>query len=470
MNSRPHQKQADVFGTLPPEFPQSLMSAIQRQIAEIGDKIVVLDDDPTGTQTVHDVTVLTSWEPRTLVQALEDPSPAVFVLTNTRSLTPENAAALNRDLVNNLQNASRQVDRGFVLISRSDSTLRGYFPLETDTITETLRVDFDAVLIIPAFMAGGRYTINSVHYVAEGDELVPAAETDFARDAAFGYQASNLREWVAEKTGGKVVATDVIAIALGEIRQGSEHIAETLLSLDSHRYCVVDAVTERDLEIVALAALKVEAQGKRFLYRTAASFAAIRAGIKLRPLLTSDELRTRRSGGGLVVVGSYVQKTSSQLDYLLSHTTIHHAEVNVGQLLNDAAQSNEIERVVTQARLFLEQEQTVVIYTSRQLITGNDAQSSLSIGNRVSASLVAITMQLRDAVRFIVAKGGITSSDIATKALQVRRAKVIGQIIPGVPVWQLDERSAAPHLTYVVFPGNVGRIEAIADVVQKLGG
>jgi len=242
------------------------------------------------------------------------------------------------------------------------------------------------------------------------------------------------------------------------------------MSLDSHRYCVIDAVTERDLEIVALAALKAEAQGKRFLYRTAASFAAIRAGIRLRPLLTSDEIRLRRKGGGLVVVGSYVPKSSSQLDYLLSHTTIHRIEVNVEQLLNDAAQSNEIERVVTQARLFLEQEQTVVIYTSRQLITGADAQSSLSIGNRVSASLVAITMQLRDAARFIVAKGGITSSDIATKALQVRRAKVIGQIIPGVPVWQLDELSAAPHLTYVVFPGNVGRIEAIADVVQKLEG
>ena len=72
--------------------------------------------------------------------------------------------------------------------------------------------------------------------------------------------------------------------------------------------------------------------------------------------------------------------------------------------------------------------------------------------------------------RFVIAKGGITSSDVAARVLRVRRGMVVGQIIPGVPLWRLGEESRWPGLIYVSFPGNLGGPTALTDVVEKLSG
>ncbi len=69
---------------------------------------------------------------------------------------------------------------------------------------------------------------------------------------------------------------------------------------------------------------------------------------------------------------------------------------------------------------------------------------------------------------FIVAKGGITSSDVGTKALRVRKATVMGQIKPGIPVWQTDENSKFPFMPYVIFPGNVGGVTTLREAMEKL--
>lgn len=69
---------------------------------------------------------------------------------------------------------------------------------------------------------------------------------------------------------------------------------------------------------------------------------------------------------------------------------------------------------------------------------------------------------------FIVAKGGITSSDLASKALSAKKATVLGPVIPGVPLWKMDEESRFPGIRYVVFPGNVGDETALAEVCNRL--
>lgn len=327
---------ADILNNLPPKWAEDLMPEINNAIKARNQKVIVLDDDPTGTQTVHDVTVITGWSVEVLEAELRDPSPAVFVLTNTRSMPEKQARAVNHEIATNLNYASARTGRDFVIVSRSDSTLRGHFPAETDVLARELADKFDGVLIIPAFMAGERYTIHGVHYVGDDERLIPASETPFAKDSAFGYSTSVMRDWVAEKTGGTVHADEVLCIDIDLIRsEGASAVAEQLLTLNNHAYCVMDAVTERDLEVITMAILQAEAQGKRFLYRTAASFAAVRAGITLRPLLTMDELQTGRAGGGLVVVGSYVPKSSAQLMHLLEHSDIHAIEVNVNALLDD---------------------------------------------------------------------------------------------------------------------------------------
>jgi uncharacterized protein YgbK (DUF1537 family) len=222
------------------------------------------------------------------------------------------------------------------------------------------------------------------------------------------------------------------------------------------------------MEVFTQGLLTAEASGKRFLYRTAASFVPVRAGIVPRSLLTPSEVVTTEAGGGLILVGSHVPRTTSQLEHLLRLPGVVPIVVDVASLLSEAHGEETIKQVAQQADASLRRHEDVVLFTSRQLVTGTDAASSLSIGQRVSAGLVAMLQALTTRPRYILAKGGITSSDMATRGLGVRRAMVLGQILPGVPVWQLGAETRHPGLSYIVFPGNVGGPEALSEVVTAL--
>ena len=239
------------FASLPPPWPEDLRPQIRAAVVACPEhKIVVIDDDPTGTQTVYDVPVLTSWEVETLRTELNAHQPCFYVLTNSRSLPAEDARALTLGLAKNLEAAAGS--RSFTLVSRSDSTLRGHFPLETDTLTEVLD-PFDATLLIPYFEDGGRYTINDTHYIADGDVLLPTAESAFARDASFGYRSSHLPAYVEEKSGGRIKAGEVQSISLSDLRRGGpDAVTARLLGLPRGTLAVVNAADPRDLECSSL--------------------------------------------------------------------------------------------------------------------------------------------------------------------------------------------------------------------------
>jgi uncharacterized protein YgbK (DUF1537 family) len=460
---------AERLTALPAEWPEDLRPAIQGLLAARPHKLVVLDDDPTGTQTVHGIPVLTEWPIEALADELASDWPAFYVLTNSRSMPLEEAQAINASVGQNLRAAAQRTRRSFAVVSRSDSTLRGHFPGEVAALADALGEQFDAWLLVPFFLEGGRLTIDDVHYVASGEQLVPAGATEFARDRAFGYRESNLRAWVAEKTAGRVPAEAVASISLDDIRRGGpRRVAEHLTELRGGRICVVNAVSMRDLEVVAAALLEAEASGQRFLYRTAASFVQVRAGLAPRPLLAREELALPEAGGGLVMVGSYVPTTSHQVAALLEQGGVTALEVDVTALIDDARRSAEIARVARLADEALRRSEDVLVVTSRELVAGSGAAESLGIGRRVSDGLCAILRQIESRPRYLVAKGGITSSDLATHGLGVRRALVLGQALPGVPVWRLGDESRYPGLVYVVFPGNVGGPTALAEVVAML--
>ncbi|HEU5432646.1 MAG TPA: four-carbon acid sugar kinase family protein, partial [Thermomicrobiales bacterium] len=225
-----------------PDRPAALWNdAARTAIAASDRQVVAIDDDPTGVQTVHAVAVLADWSVPMLAAELAGERPAFFILTNSRSMPAAEARRVNAEIARNLRAASRQTGVDFVVASRSDSTLRGHFPAETDALAGALG-NIDAVLICPAFFEGGRVTIDDVHYVRLGDRLVPAAETEFARDAAFGYRSSNLRYWIAEKTGGRFGADDVVSISLADIRDGGPHrVAARLAAAARGRPVVLNA-------------------------------------------------------------------------------------------------------------------------------------------------------------------------------------------------------------------------------------
>lgn len=447
-----------------------LEAQVRAAVRASGRKLVALDDDPTGVQTVANIVVLARWEVTDLAAELQGERLLFFILTNSRSLPASDAAALNREIAANLVAASRETKIGFAIASRSDSTLRGHFPAETDALTEALG-GVDGVLLCPAFFEGGRVTINDVHYLRDGERLVPVNETEFARDATFGYRHANLRQWVEEKTNGRIPADAVRSLSLDAIRQGGpDRIASILSSAANGQVFVVNATGYTDLYVVVLGLLRAEAEGKRFIYRTGASFVRARAGLPAQPLLRRADLLGPDAPPvpGLVIAGSHVKRSTEQIARLLKQPRTQAIEVSVPTLLAGSVMRDaEIRRARLQAEEALREGITPVVFTSRQV---ERAVDQLALSRAVSAALVSIVHDVATDPGFIVGKGGITASDIGTQALGARRALVLGQIRPGVPVWRLGPETRFPGLPYVVFPGNVGTEETLAEIVSELRG
>ncbi|MFT4037224.1 MAG: four-carbon acid sugar kinase family protein [Thermomicrobiales bacterium] len=457
----------------PPIEDPALEATVRAAVTASGQTVVALDDDPTGVQTVHDVAVLADWAPETLAAEFDRAPALFFILTNSRSLDAADAAALNRELGRRLQDAASAAGRGLSIVSRSDSTLRGHYPAETDALAEALG-GVDGVLICPAFFEGGRVTVDDTHFLVDGDRVVPVAETEFAQDATFGYRARTLPAWVEEKTGGIVPASAVVSITLEDVRVGgAERVATVLREVAGGLPVIVNVVDYADLWTVVLGILTAEAAGKRFLYRTGASFVRARAGIPARPLLTRAELLADASpvrAPGLVVVGSHVRRSTEQLEQLLTLPGTTPVELRVPRLLaGDAEQAEEIARASSVVNEAIMNGETAVLFTSRQVERPRDRQE-LDVARIVSGSLVQVVEGLRVKPGWVIGKGGITSSDVGTRGLGAQRAEVLGQVRPGVPVWRLGPESRFPGLSYVVFPGNVGGPETLREIVADLVG
>ncbi|HEY4792381.1 MAG TPA: four-carbon acid sugar kinase family protein, partial [Actinomycetes bacterium] len=348
-------------GELPPvRVEPDARRRIRRALAEAGRRIAVLDDDPTGSQTVHDVDVVTVFEPDEIAAGLSSVGSTCFFLTNTRSLSEADAVELNTRIGRMLFDLATRLDAPIDVVSRSDSTLRGHVIAEVRALDavrhQATGRGYDGVLLVPAYFEAGRFTAGNVHWARVGADVLPASETEFARDATFGYAASDLREFVAEKSDGTVEPGDVLSITLDDIRRGGpQRVAELLAGVTGGGFVVVNAVEYADLDVVVLGLLEAAAAGRSFLYRSGPSFVQSLAGLDPRdPLRASDIWPAGHPGGhGLVVVGSHVGLTTRQVVSTLGRSE-------------------------------------VLLFTSRDLLRGRDASESLEISRRVSTAVTEV--------------------------------------------------------------------------------
>ncbi|RHZ47107.1 uncharacterized protein CDV56_100400 [Aspergillus thermomutatus] len=459
---------------LPPEYPADTQGQIVQLLSTSSlTRLVVLDDDPTGTQTCHDIPVLTVWDIPTLIKEFQQDSPGFFILTNSRALPPLEAEKLIRGICENVSQAAQSTSQTVDIVVRGDSTLRGHFPLEAD-VAQSVFGPADAWVLAPFFFQGGRFTINDVHYVAEGENLVPAGLTQFAKDATFGYKSSNLRDYVMEKAPGRFAAEQLHSITIDDIRKGGpEVVYEKLMSFPKKGVVIVNAAAESDMHVFVAGLLLAEARGKHFLYRTGAAFVSTRLGIRAIPPITAQQLGLPcpRKTGGLIIAGSYVPKTTAQLKVLTDTRGATGAlaviEMDVADLIASDSAESVIRRVVQETETHLQSGQDTLVMTSRKLITGRDELSSLAIGAKVAEALVQVLQLIQVRPRYIIAKGGITSSDAATKGLNIKRATIVGQAAPGVPLWRCDEPTSRHQgVPFVVFPGNVGGESTLCELVE----
>lgn len=464
-----------------PDTPQIGAHQVRAAREEAGDHriYVVLDDDPTGTQSVSDLPILTRWEVEDFIWAFESGKPAVYVMTNSRSLSPADAEKVNREVVFSALAAAKECQAELAFVSRSDSTLRGHFPLEPQTIMDEMEkaggAPADAIILVPAFGDAGRITVDGIHYAgSEQEGFIPVGETEFAKDATFGYHESSLPRWVAEKTAGKVKAEEVEILKLQDLRENLANVSQQLEQAQNGQVLVADTVTEEDLRQLALALIKAEAKGKNFVYRVGPPFVRARIGQEVHPPLTREEIATARgerelAAGGLIVVGSHVELTTRQLNRLREEEKPTELEIEVQQIIDPERRDKHLKDVTDQAISAIKNG-NVIVRTSRKLVTGVDGDASLEISRQVSAAVVKATKEILKAAppRFVVAKGGITSSDTASKGLEIRRAMVIGPMLEGIVSLWTASSGPATGIPYVVFAGNVGNEESLTQVVRKL--
>lgn len=432
-------------------------------------KIIVLDDDPTGSQTVHSCLLLTRWDVKTLHEAMLDSSPLFFILTNTRGMDANRAADITREVCQNIQivlDELKQEERTInpILVSRSDSTLRGHYPVETDVIAEELG-PFDAHFLVPAFFEGGRITRDSVHYLVVDGKEIPVHETEFANDSVFSYKHSYLPDYVEEKTHGRIKADQVERFLLDEIRGNS---LTHLLSLKNNICCAVDCETQDDLNNFAEQLKEAAVQGKRFLFRSGASLLTSLANLPAQPVAAeamSDYVRNGKAGA--VIVGSHVKKTTQQLEELLKQDDVVALEVDVQRITTE--RDSLLKDVLKQAEDAHTKNLTPVIYTSRVEKVFSDQQARLAFGEQVSAFLMDVVRNLPDTLGFLISKGGITSNDVLSSGLSLRTSRVVGQILPGCSVVCCpDNHPRYPDMPVVIFPGNVGDESALTIAYQRL--
>lgn len=466
----------EVLGNIKEVNASAVKEMLINGLRDLNKKIIVLDDDPTGVQTVHGISVYTDWSVDSIEKGFLEENSMFFLLTNSRGFTAAESDKAHTEIANNIVQVAKKVDKEFIVISRGDSTLRGHYPLETEVLKSTIEassdIHYDGEVILPVFKEGGRFTVDNIHYVQYEESLVPAGETEFAKDRTFGYTKSHLGEWVEEKTEGRFKSVNATYISLNSLRAlDIDGITEQLLQVTDFNKVVVNAVDYVDVEIFVVALVKAMKAGKQFLFRSAAALTKVIGGVSDKALLTRKELiREETNHGGLIIVGSHVKKTTEQLEQLKTSDFIEFIEFDSHLVLQPDQFQTEIDRVIESAESLIREGKTVAIYTRRERLDLGEGkkEEELKLSVRISDAVTSFVQRLSVRPNYIVAKGGITSSDIGTKGLEVKRATVAGQIQPGIPVWITGEESKFPGIAYIIFPGNVGAVTTLKDTVDIL--
>jgi uncharacterized protein YgbK (DUF1537 family) len=449
----------------PPPWPDDPLPQLARRAAER--PVVVIDDDPTGTQTVRDATVMTAWDAPTIGRHLRED--LLFLSANSRALDEPAAVKVTRAAADLALEAGATVGRPVTLVSRSDSTLRGHFPAETQAVAAAIGRPDARVLLAPYFGESGRVTVGDAHHLMRDGDLVNVADTEFARDATFGYRSRSLPAWVVERyVRAGIPAPPVASLPLAVIREaGPNGIAEALPATSEGAVVVVNAEVDRDIDVVALGALLAEEAGLPLVARTAASYVRARAGRGAATILAPGELGA--DGPGLIVVGSHVEVTTRQLERLMAQPgsdRISAVELPVEPvMLGGRQRAGVIGAAADALEAALAAGRTALVSTPRvRSDVGPEG------GGAIASALVEIVDRIGRRPGWTIGKGGITSFELASRALRMHEARVAGQLLPGVPAWVGGDGSRWPGMPLVVFPGNVGDAAALWRAVEALGG
>jgi len=422
-------------------------------------RYVVLDDDPTGVQTLAGIRVLLAWDPARIRAAL-DGRRAVHLITNARALPPERV----QPLVEGAARAAREAAPRARIVLRGDSTLRGHLLEEYLGVRGVVAPSaWPVLLLVPALPSAGRVTVGGVHLFERGGVRTPLHETEYARDGVFAYRSARLLDWAEERTGGLLRAGAGAELPLEALRSGGpESVASALAALASAGEPAAfapDAETEADLELVAAGFEAAVERGVEVIVRCAPAF----AGVLAHTTATWMVPLPARGDGVLVVCGSYVPQTTRQLSRLLERCPVPLVEADAVALAGGEPEG-EIAELAAEASRRLATDGLAVVSTPRERPEGT---TTLDAGERIAVNLARVVAAVDPRPSVLLVKGGITSAVTLKVGVGAAEAEVLGPVEPGVSRWGAHWPDGAP-LDYLVVPGNVGDDDLLARLVDGI--
>ncbi len=440
-------------------------------------KIIIFDDDPTGSQTVYGCPLLLDWDEQTLEKAFQQPSPLIFILANTRSLSSVLAVKKTKEICSSIKNFFLRQGYSkddYFYISRGDSTLRGHGVLEPAILAEELG-PFHATFHIPAFLEGGRTTEKGIHYL----NGIPVHKTDFGRDHIFGFSTSNLAKWIEEKSFGKIEAKNILHVDIEKLEMAFNHedgfvsLVSFFSQLENNISVVVDAKLPHHLETLARA-IKAVSKEKRFLFRTAASFINSLSGLPPNPKSTADLVSLKSKNNefkykpGLIIVGSHVKLATNQLEVLLKDNSCEGLEIHVSELADIFALEDckklilELENnLLSRIDNIYKAKKIPVLYTTREEMKFSSHSIRMKFGLELAEFMAILVGKITNKLGYIISKGGITTQLLLQRGLNFNQVILKGQILPGLSIVQ--NNSDQNNLPVVTFPGNLGNEKTLLE-------
>ena len=445
-------------------------------------KIIIIDDDPTGSQTVNGCNLMLKWDYKTLLKGLKGSSNLLFILANTRSLSEKDVKIRLREICSSLDevmNNSLFAEEEFVVISRGDSTLRGHNFIEPLIINQLLG-PFDATFYIPAFIEGNRTTLEGNHYV----DNVPIHKTIFSKDKIFGFNTCNIKELIYEQSNGQLNFNHIDNIfikdfALTESNEPKK-LSTYLEKLKNNKIVIVDIIDYSQLDNFSRI-IKTLIHKKKFLFRSAASFISSLSNVKETQTdhIYFSQLRRKNKNEqimkGLIVVGSYVELTTLQLNKILEISLCKPIKINVLNLYeffkleNNLNQINSLKKLILNSiRQNLSQDSIPVLYTSREIVSPKDKNDLIKFQNFLSTFIAEIVSAIKNEIGYLISKGGITTNTIISKGLEADSVYLEGQILPGISLVTFDLLEQKGKLPIVTFPGNIGNNMSLVKTLEIL--
>lgn len=422
-----------------------------------GRRVAVLDDDPTGVQTLAGVRVLLDWTGNRVARALVA-AHSVHLLTNSRALASQDARAT-------VASAARAVTStvpGAMIVLRGDSTLRGHILEEYLALREALaRDDFPPLVLVPALPSAGRVTIGGVQYLERDDGVrIPVHSSEFARDGPFAYASSRVLEWAEERTGGLFGAENGIEVELETLRRtGPDALVEAIRRATTAPVptaVCVDSERPSDIDVVAEGVHRAREACDVFIVRCGPALAG---GLGYATALTDADLPS--AGKVFVVCGSYVAQSVRQLACISSRFPEDVIEVDPLTLSSQDGGFPEI-TLRLQERLDISGLAVLAVSGPRP-----ERLSDLPSGMRVAQGLATLVASVDRHDALVVLKGGVTSAVALKNGLGALEADIVGPVLPGVALWQIVEPDTRPVL---VVPGNVGADELLVRIVELVRG